>query len=472
MSRETYETYSAEPEKIDLIAFLAEYFQAFRKFFLGVLILVILMGGGSFLTAKLRYQPMYEAYTSFVVGSNRAVGYSYYDNVTAQQLGKTFPYIVTSGVLKDVVARDLQVGAVTSQIEASVMENTNLFTIRVKDSSPDTAYRVLQSVITNYPEVAEYIIGATTLTVVDDSGVPVSPINSQDAVHAGMIGAAAGLAVALLLIFIYVRTRKTIRQAEDVKKLTNAAFLGNLPEAKIKKRSNVKEQTITICNPKVPDSFKEAMQLIRTRTEDGLGKADCPVLLVTSSVPGEGKTTVAVNLAEAFAKKKYRIVLLDGDLRNPSVLKCIGLSERKGRGIIGVLKGQISLDEALTDYRDLSLKILPGVGSTQNPAGLLRSARMKTLIEELKEDADLLIIDTPPCGVLSDASLLGGIADSAVLVVHQGTTKDREVQRALEFFEDSQIPVCGYVLNGVPEGATGYGYSTYGGYGYGKYGYG
>lgn len=98
------------------------------------------------------------------------------------------------------------------------------------------------------------------------------------------------------------------------------------------------------------------MQLIRTRTEDGLGKADCPVLLVTSSVPGEGKTTVAVNLAEAFAKKKYRVVLLDGDLRNPSVLKCIGLSERKGRGIIGVLKGQISLDEALTDYRDLSLK--------------------------------------------------------------------------------------------------------------------
>ena len=121
MSRETYETYSAEPEKIDLIAFLAEYFQAFRKFFLGVLILVILMGGGSFLTAKLRYQPMYEAYTSFVVGSNRAVGYSYYDNVTAQQLGKTFPYIVTSGVLKDVVARDLQVGAVTSQIEDTTM---------------------------------------------------------------------------------------------------------------------------------------------------------------------------------------------------------------------------------------------------------------------------------------------------------------------------------------------------------------
>ena len=145
---------------------------------------------------------------SFVVGSNRAVGYSYYDNVTAQQLGKTFPYIVTSGVLKDVVARDLQVGAVTSQIEASVMENTNLFTIRVKDSSPDTAYRVLQSVITNYPEVAEYIIGATTLTVVDDSGVPVSPDQQPGCGTCRNDRSSGGLAVALLLVFIYVENKR------------------------------------------------------------------------------------------------------------------------------------------------------------------------------------------------------------------------------------------------------------------------
>lgn len=270
-----------------------------------------------------------------------------------------------------------------------------------------------------------------------------------------------------------MRTRKTIHWADDIKKLTNAAFLGNLPQVKIKKRSSVKEQTITICNPKVPDAFKEAVQLIRTRTEDRIiGKSDCPVLLVTSAVPGEGKTTAAVNLAEAFAKKKYRVVLLDGDLRNPSVMKCMGLIGRKERGIAAVLKGQMDWEEALTDCRDLTLKILPGAGSTQNPAGLLRSVRMKTMIESLKEEADLLIIDTPPCGVLSDAALFGGIADGAVLVVHQGTTKDREVRRALEFFEDSQIPVCGYVLNGVQEGTTGYGYSSYGSYGYGKYGYG
>lgn len=391
--------------------------------------------------------------------------------MTADQLGKTFSYLVTSGVLKDVVARELGEKTVVSEIQADVMADTNLFTIRVRDASPEKAWRVLESVIANYPKVAEYVIGATKLTVVDESGVPASPVNRQDAARAGAAGAAAGLAAAMFLLAVYVRTRKAIRQADDMEKLTNAAFLGNLPQTKIKKRSNVKEQTITICNPKVPDAFKEAVQLIRSRTEDRLGKGSCPVLLVTSAVPGEGKTTTAVNLAEAFAKKKYRVVLLDGDLRNPSVMKCIGLFGQKGRGMTEVLKGRIDGKKALYHYGDLPLKILPGGERTQNPAGLLRSARMKALISSLQEEADLLIIDTPPCGVISDAALFGKSADGAVLVVHQGTTKDREVQRVLEFFENSQIPVCGYVLNGVQEGVAGYGRS-YGGYAYGKYGYG
>ncbi|MFQ7768827.1 MAG: hypothetical protein ACLRIL_11495 [Fusicatenibacter saccharivorans] len=127
--------------------------------------------------------------------------YSYYDNVTAEQLGKTFPYLVTSGVLKDVVARDLGIGAVTSEIQASVMENTNLFTIRVKDASPETAYRVMKSVITNYPEVAEYIIGATTLTVVDESGVPaVRRLTARMRCGPARMVQQQGLAAAFLLL--------------------------------------------------------------------------------------------------------------------------------------------------------------------------------------------------------------------------------------------------------------------------------
>ncbi len=160
------------------------------------------------------------------------------------------------------------------------MENTNLFTIRVRDASPETAYRVTA---VRHHELSG---GGRVHHRCDDadgggrqrrSGSRRSTARMR--CGPARIGAAAGLAALhCLLVFLYVRTRKTIRHwADDVKKLTNAAFLGNLPEAKIKKRSSVKEQTITICNPKVPDAFKEAVQLIRTRTEDGLiGKSRLP----------------------------------------------------------------------------------------------------------------------------------------------------------------------------------------------------
>lgn len=144
----------------------------------------------------------------------------------------------------------------------------------------------MKSVITNYPEVAEYIIGATTLTVVDESGVPAVPVNSQDALRAGTYGAAAGLAAAFLLLFLYVRTRKTIHWADDIKKLTNAAFLGNLPQAKIKKKQRKGTDHYHLQSKSAgclqrggaADPDKDGGQNNR--------KSDCPVLLVTSAVPG------------------------------------------------------------------------------------------------------------------------------------------------------------------------------------------
>lgn len=171
MGREQTNEYNDEAEKIDLIDYLYEFMKAFRKFFWLVFLIIIICMGGSCFWSWRNYQPVYAAYASFVVTSSQSsYNTSYYNNTTAEQLGKTFPYILTSGVLKDVVAEDLGY-SFDSSIEATVMEGTNLFTITVQDDSPQTAYDVLTSVIENYPQVAEYIIGGTTLTVVDESGV-------------------------------------------------------------------------------------------------------------------------------------------------------------------------------------------------------------------------------------------------------------------------------------------------------------
>ena len=470
MRREETNEYNDETEKIDLITYLYELMKAFRKFFWLVLLIVALFTGGSCFWSWRNYQPVYEAYASFVVTSSQSsYNTSYYNNTTAEQLGKTFPYILTSGVLKDVVAEDLGY-SFGSSISATVMDGTNLFTITVRDGSPQTAYDVLNSVIENYPQVAEYIIGGTTLTVVDESGIPATPSNSGNMRQSAVRGFAAGIVASAAILVLYIASRKTIRSGEDMNAIASTKFFGNVPETRMKKRSNQKDQTITITNSKIPASFKEAIRLVRSRTEAEVHGKECPVLLVTSAVPEEGKTTIAVNLALAFAQKNYRVILIDGDLRNPSVAQKLNLPGKKD-GIVQVIREQAKLENVLVDYKDSKLKILPGFSKISSPASVIRSDGMQELMKELKEQADVIVIDTPPSAVLSDAALFEEYVDGAIMVVRQDFASAHQVQRGMETLADADLPVIGYVLNYVEAGTMGYGYSSYGKYGYGKYGY-
>ena len=480
MAREQIDQYEDELEKIDIMGVLHDLGRAFRKFFWAVLLIALLCGGGSTFWSWKTYSPVYEAYTSFVVKSGWAYTSSYYDNASAEQLGKTFPYIVTSGVLRDVVAEDLGVESVSSYIRAEAMEGTNLFTIYVQDGSPERAYEVLQSVIENYMQVAGYIMGSTSLTIVDESGVPVSPINQRNLTREAVKGALLGMVISFAILLVYVTRRKTIRQGDDLKRLTGTKFLGNIPETRMKKRSNLKGQTLSVDNRKVSSAFKESMRLIRSRVEKELAAMDGKVILVTSAVPEEGKTTVAANLALAFAKKDKKVVLIDGDLRNPSVVKALELKNVK-YGLVQMLQGKAELEDTMIPYKSTDLFILPGTTTTSNPFSLIRSARMRAVMRQIKDYADYIVIDTPPSAMLSDTSAYSDYADAVVLVVRQDFTGAHQVQRALENISDAGIPMVGYVLNRVLEGTTGYGYSSYGrygyrrsgyGYGYGKYGYG
>ena len=132
--------------------------------------------------------------------------------------------------------------------------------------------------------------------------------------------------------------------------------------------------------------------MVRSRVEAELHGKECPVVLVTSAVPEEGKTTIAVNLALAFAKKNYQVVLIDGDLRNPSVAQQLNLAKKKD-GIVQVVRGQVKLEDVLVEYKDSKLKILPGFSKTSNPASVIRSDEMRELMKTLKEQAK-------ECGIL------------------------------------------------------------------------
>ena len=181
-------------EPIDLTRLLVDAWSGVRRFWWIFLVVISLCASVSYFSAVRTYTPSYEAYASFVINTRTAYGYSetYYNQTTASQLSRTFPYILTSGALNQVVANSLGLETVPAAITAEAMEDTALFTIRVTAADPQLAYDVLQAVITNYPDVAEYIIGDTQLTLMDESGVPQTPSNPPDYRRNVVRGAAIG----------------------------------------------------------------------------------------------------------------------------------------------------------------------------------------------------------------------------------------------------------------------------------------
>lgn len=221
---------------------LDDMWRGMKKFYWIFLVIISAAATLFYVQARRSYTPSYQAYASFVVNVASAYNYdnTYYNETTAEQMSKTFPYILTSGALNQVVAESLDMSYVPATITAEAMENTALFTIRVTAGDPQIAYDVLQAVIENYPSVAEYIIGDTQLTMMDESGVPKEAMNPPDYISGAFRGMAAGAAASIAILAVYALTRNTVRREEDLKKHLSITSLGTIPKVQLKKRKQDK----------------------------------------------------------------------------------------------------------------------------------------------------------------------------------------------------------------------------------------
>lgn len=462
-------------EKIGLLyltTLLDDMWRGFKKFF-WLLILLMGLGGAIFyIRASRSYTPSYTAYTSFVISASTPYEYSqsYTNKTTAEQMSKTFPYILKSGALEQVILEDLGLESMPASINAVSTADTALFTLNVTARDPQVAYDVLQSVIENYPKVAEYIIGTTQLKQMDESGVPTEPSNPRNFTRQAKIGVLGGAAVFVLILLLYAMGRRTVRREEDLKRRFSIPMLGAIPLIRHKKRGKASKQGLLLTNKGASIKLGEPIRTIRVRLLKEAEEKNVRCLMVTSAIAGEGKSTTAANLALSIAQKGKKVVLVDGDLRNPSVASTLGI---KGKyGISHLLKGEAELKNVLKTLPDSGLMVVPGTKSIKNPTELISSNEMKKLINELMGMADYVIIDTPPCTVMSDASVFAKLTQGIVMVVCQDYARIEKVVSGFEILVETDTPVLGYVLNGTAVGITGYGHGYGYGYGYGKYGYG
>ena len=459
---------------IDLTVLLGDLLSNARRFWWLALAMILVLSGLFSVQARRSYSPRYEANTTFTVHvadplQDKVRGYN---TATADQMAKTFPYILTSSALKDVVMRDLGLEWLPP-IEASVTPSTNIFTLKVTANTPELAYNVLNSVIEHYPDVAEFVVGPTFLDLLDESGMPEAPLNEMSYRGAVKKGILAGGVLWLALLLLMVMSRSTVHNEDELRQLINVRCMGALPRVRQRSKQGICPM---VTDPQTSLSFTESVRLMRVRVEKELEEGGRKVLLVSSAIPGEGKTTVAVNLAQTLAVKGKRVLLVDCDLRNPSVARNLGIENKNG--LVDLVQGTASAKKIRQQTGLENFTVVAAGGPAENAAELLARKECRSFIESCRKEYDYVILDTPPISLLADAAEIADSADAALLVIRQNFASRTQILEGTQLLADSGLPLVGCALNCTANNVLtgrdsyygyGYGYGSYGRYGH--YGY-
>ncbi|MBP1993429.1 CpsD/CapB family tyrosine-protein kinase [Paenibacillus eucommiae] len=205
------------------------------------------------------------------------------------------------------------------------------------------------------------------------------------------------------------------------------------------------KQIITHINPKSPIS--ESYRTLRTNIQFSAIDEDLRVLMVTSAGPGEGKSTTIANLATAYSQADKKVLLIDADLRKPTVHHTFKTTNRVG--LTGLLTNQAAIEETIKSSGIPNLDIITSGPIPPNPSEILSSKRLVTLLEELKQRYDIILLDTPPAIAVTDAQILATKCDGVILVVDSGNVKREVAMKAKANLEHVQARILGVVLNNV-----------------------
>lgn len=325
-------------------------------------------------------------------------------------------------------------------------------------------------------------IKATNITVVDPARpepVPVSPRRMRNLELGVLLGVLLGIGLAYLVDGI----DRTVVSFTEVEELTDASVLAIIPQfrsadrtsKRVAAKADIASDNGAVIDPRLlilkrPDSAEaEAFRSLRTSVMLSRPNGGPRVLLITSCIPGEGKSTVTANLALTFAQHGKRVLIVEADMRRPSMRHVLDVPN--GAGLSSVLAGSSTFAGAvLRSVQVDGLDVLPAGPRPPLPSELLGSVAFDELLDMLRASYDLIIIDSPPALMLTDAVSIANKTDAVIWVVRSGTVTRPLLTRAVQIIHRTRMPVIGFLLNGITRGVDPYGYSYEYGYGYKAYG--
>ena len=326
--------------------------------------------------------------------------------------------------------------------------------------SLDTQISILDNKISDWQSTYSNLIttleGAdfNALSIIEDASIPSYPFSPnipRNVITASMIG----LVLALAGIFFIEYLDDTIKNPEDVERTVKLTTLASIPRMD---GGSYPDKLITLKNPMQPIS--EAYRSLRTNLQFSSLDEQLHTIMLSSPGPSEGKSLTLANLAVVMAQSDLKVILVDTDLRRPTLHKIFNLPNRYGLSDLA-LNPQLSISQRLQATGVNNLWLLSSGSLPPNPAELISSDRLKHIIEELRTQADYVLFDTPPVLVVSDALTLSTNLDGVVLVYDVGKTRSNDAKRAVQELNRIRSNVLGVVLNRVTPRSSGYYYSYY-----------
>lgn len=470
-----------------------------------IVLATVVCAVGFFMYYKLFVKPMYSATTKLYV-NNLADSYTGGDYISsteidaAKNLVNTFITILETPDTADIILEKTGLHYSTSQILAMIsagsVNDTEVFYVAVSAPTPEEAQLIANTVADVLPTRISSIIDGSSVRVVQKAQLPTAP-SSPNVVKQAILGALLGIFASCAVIIVLELIDNTIHDSNYPSETYGINTLAVIPDlsrgyegddyaysnknasnssskTKAKKKRKhtpySQDNTVAICD-KLPFRSAETYKMLRTTllniSENG---GSCSVVGISSPNPGDGKSTLAVNMAYTFAQTGKTVLLIEADLRKPVLAKRLKLSPAVGLSdmLLGEREGVIQDSGYLDNW-----KVCCAGKSNSNPSEILSSDNMENLVAELRTKFDYIIIDLPPVNLVTDAIAVSGCLDGMIVAVRQNSTTRIELDTAMNHLSFLKTEILGFVVtNSTVEEKSGkyYKYKKYGRYsGYYKY---
>lgn len=429
--------------------------------------------------------PQYQASAMFYVNnSNFSLGdaslsISSSDISASKNLVNSYIVILkTRETLNDVIdysGVDLTYGQLSEMISASSVSSTEIFRVTVTSPDPEEAAKIVNAIEEILPKRIKNIIEGTSAKVVDSAVVPVSP-SSPSYMDNTIIGFLIGFAAVVVMIILKEVFDTKIRTEEDISTVCSHPVLAAVPDMavsgkngyyygygdkrkKAAPRSGADEPNVI--GSEISFSASEAYKRLRTKLQFSFSdEGNSRVIGISSALTGEGKSLSAVNLAYMLAQLDKKVILVDCDMRRPSLAAKLGIE--KAPGLSSYLSGQSHMDTLIQQCglsgEEDTFDVIAAGRNPPNPIELLSSARMEKMLNKLREKYAYIILDLPPVGEVSDALAVAKLTDGMLLVVRQHYCNRNALSDSVHQFEFVGAKILGVIYNCTTEPGKGYGY--------------